>query len=132
MKKKRIAKKTAEAIFRKIAGTSKGIENLSDEIKDVWKIKMGMIAVYCFYEGVYSTCGRRRDGEHIEVYIEIDELQSKTLYLDPKTLEIDNMYTCEQNFQEMKGNIREYLDEQGLVPVLAIKAAEVGVEGVVL
>ena len=132
MKKKRITKKTAEAIFKKIAGTSKGMENLSDDVRDMWKIKMGMIAVYCSYEGIYSTFGIRRDGEHIKVYIEIEEAASQTLYLDPETLETDNMYTINQALRQEKENIKEYLDEQGLVPVPAIEATEAGIKALYL
>ena len=132
MKKKRITKKTAEAIFKKIAGTSKGMENLSDDVRDMWKIKMGMIAVYCSYEGIYSTFGIRRDGEHIKVYIEIEEAASQTLYLDPETLETDNMYTIDQALRQEKENIKEYLDEQGLVPVPTIEAAEAGIKALYL
>ncbi len=132
MKKKRITKKTAEAIFKKIAGTSKGMENLSDHVRDMWKIKMGMIAVYCSYEGIYSTFGIRRDGEHIKVYIEIEEVCKSDLVFDPETLETDNMYTIDQALRQEKENIKEYLDEQGLVPVPTIEAAEAGIKALYL
>lgn len=129
MKKKRITKKTAETVFKKFIGTSKGIKNLGDHVRDMWMIEQGMIKAYCCYEEEYGTLGIPRYGEHIMVWIEIEEIISHTFYLDSETLETDNMYTLNKTVQQEQENIREWLDIQGLVAVPISEAEEAGING---
>lgn len=117
--KKRITKKMAKEIFRRIIGIANddNIENLSDRFRDEWKITSGIITVYCAYESAWSPTGiMHRDGEYIEVTISTEYNESK-IYINPETLEEDPIYTYKENDRQWRRGIADYLQERCLAVV---------------
>ncbi|HJA81816.1 MAG TPA: hypothetical protein H9776_08770 [Candidatus Mediterraneibacter intestinipullorum] len=117
--KKRITKKMAKEIFRRIIGIAddNNIENLSDRFRDEWKITSGIITVYCAYESAWSPIGIMHiDGEYIEVTISTEYNESK-IYINPETLEEDPIYTYKENDRQWRRGIADYLQERCLAVV---------------
>ena len=117
--KKRITKKMAKGIFKKVIGLASdvNIENLSNRFRDEWKITSGIITVYCAYESAWSPIGIMHiDGEYIEVTISTEYNESK-IYINPETLEEDPIYTYKENDRQWRRGIADYLQERCLAVV---------------
>ena len=117
--KKRITKKMAKGIFKKVIGLASdvNIENLSNRFRDEWKITSGIITVYCAYESAWSPIGFMHiDGEYIEVTISTEYNESK-IYINPETLEEEPNYTYKKNDRQWRSGIADYLQERCLAVV---------------
>ncbi len=124
--KKRITKKMAKEIFKKVIGSASdaNIENLSDQMGDKWKMFSGLITVYCAYEAAWSPLGliNNRDGEYIEVTISAGYAESK-IFINPETLEEDQDYTYEKKNRQWRTDVADYLQERCLAVVSEDTAA---------
>ena len=118
--KKKITKKMAKEIFKKVIGSSSdaNIENLGDQMRDNWKMSSGLITVYCAYEVTWSPLGLidNRDGEYIEVTISAGSDDSK-IFINPETLEEDPDYTYEKKNKQWRTDVADYLQERCLAVV---------------
>ncbi len=86
-KNKRITKKMASELCKKVVGTDKGIYKCLDTCLDCWILKIGVLVVSVAYENSYDTFSKRVDGNRIEVTVCVNCAETSYIYFDPDTLE---------------------------------------------
>ena len=102
-RKKRITKKMASEICKKVVGTDKGLDKDQDSARDRWWLKVGMITVSLAYEPSYTLSGTM-DGNYIKVEVTVNQNETTYIFFDPESLEENFEYTSEWNWK----NIRKY------------------------
>lgn len=96
-RKKRITKKMASEICKKVVGTDKGLFKIQDSSVERWELRIGMINVNLAYESIYDTFSQRVDGKYIEVRVTVNNSDGAYLFFDPESLGIDSEYTDQWN-----------------------------------
>ena len=101
-RKKRITKKMASEICKKVVGTDKGLYKVQDTVRDKWELRVGMIAVSLAYESLYNTFSQAMDGNYIEVHVIVNASDMTYIFFDPESLEENSEYTSEWNWKNMR------------------------------
>ena len=96
-RKKRITKKMASEICKKVVGTDKGLYKVQDTVRDRWELRTGMITVSLAYESLYNTFSKTMDGNYIEVQVTVNGSDMTYIFFDPESLEKNSEYTFEWN-----------------------------------
>ena len=92
MKKKKLTKKMATELFKKVIGISSGIKFTGDDQLDQWTVYSGSLQATCSWEVEYGLAGVPFQGDRLEMSLTIGEMFYRYFYYNSETLEEDTEY----------------------------------------